>query len=107
MGHEDMNQLPVISDGRFVEPSLGGGQCRFNQVAQTCIRFLLNPTLIRVRALTSSGNHTCATHGTGMRNKTSRSLREVGQRIVAQSPARSLNPPKPKVPRKPATGLLA
>jgi hypothetical protein len=22
MGHEDMNQLPVISDGRFVEPLL-------------------------------------------------------------------------------------
>jgi hypothetical protein len=50
------------------------------QIAQSWIRLLLNPTVIRVRALTNSGNHTCATHGTGMRNKTSRSLREVGQR---------------------------
>jgi len=69
--------------------------CNFGKVryrcmertAQISICLLLKTTTIKVRVLTNSGNHTCATQGSGMRNNTSRSFREAGHRIVAQSPA--------------------
>ena len=44
-------------------------------------------TASNVRPLTNTGNHTCASHGAGIRNNTSKSSREAGHLTVAQSAA--------------------